>query len=284
MIQVEGLDFTYPAGRRRVLKGLDFSVREGEVFGFLGPSGAGKSTTQNILIGLLKDYRGRVTVMGRDLADWGPEYYEEIGVAFELPNHYLKLSARENLEYFRSLYSGATAEPRALLELVGLEDAMDVRVGRFSKGMKVRLNFARSLLAHPRLLFLDEVTMGLDPGNARRVKDLVRERRDAGATVFITTHNMTVADELCDRVALLVDGEILLVDSPESLKLAHGERRVRVEYEDGEDVASRTFALDDLGHDAEFLRTIREHRVLRIHSQETSLEQVFLEVTGRGLE
>ena len=228
MIRVEGLDFTYPRGRERTLKGLTFEVEEGEIYGFLGPSGAGKSTTQNVLIGLLDGYRGAVSVMGRELGSWGPEYYEEIGVSFELPNHYLKLTARENLEYFRSLYSGETEDPVELLQTVGLEDAVDVRVVEFSKGMKSRLNFARSLLPRPRLLFLDEVTTGLDPGNARRVKDLVLARRDAGTTVFLTTHDMAVADQLCDRVAFIVDGEISRIDAPTSLKLSYGERRVRV--------------------------------------------------------
>ncbi len=284
MIRVANLEFTYEGASERVLQGLEFEIQRGEIFGFLGPSGAGKSTTQNILIGLLRGYRGSVQILGRELSDWGPDYYERIGVSFELPNHYLKLSARENLRYFRSLYGGDTEDPDALLELLGLGDAADVRVENLSKGMKARLNFARSLLPKPELLFLDEPTGGLDPGNARRVKDIVRQRRDAGTTVFITTHNMTDADELCDRVAFLVDGAIELIDSPSELKLGYGERVVDVEFfADGDGVDSQTFPLDELGTDAEFLRRIREHRIRTIHSREPTLERVFLQVTGKEL-
>jgi len=286
MITVEHLDFTYEGASQRVLRGLDFEIRRGEIFGFLGPSGAGKSTTQNILIGLLRGYRGSVSILGRELSDWGPDYHERIGVSFELPNHYLKLSARENLRYFRSLYGGDTEDPDDLLDVLGLGDSRNVRVEHFSKGMKARLNFARSLLPKPELLFLDEPTGGLDPGNARRVKDIIRQRRDAGTTVFVTTHNMTDADELCDRVAFLVDGVIALIDRPRTLKLGYGERVVDVEFfdHDGDGVSSRQFALDGLGQDQEFLRLIRDHRVRTIHSRETTLERVFLQVTGQELE
>ena len=170
--------------------------------------------------------------------------------------------------------------------MLGLGDSRDVRVEHFSKGMKARLNFARSLLPKPELLFLDEPTGGLDPGNARGVKDIVRERREQGTTVFVTTHNMTDADELCDRVAFIVEGSIALIDRPETLKLRHGERTVEVEYfmaGDAEQIATRRFPLDGLGDNEEFLRLIRDHRIRTIHSQETTLERVFLEVTGREL-
>lgn len=285
MITVENLDFTYPGASERVLEGLDFEIRRGEIFGFLGPSGAGKSTTQNILIGLLRGYRGSVSILDRELSEWGPDYYERIGVSFELPNHYLKLSARENLRYFRSLYGGDTEDPDDLLEMLGLGDSKDMRVEHFSKGMKARLNFARALLPKPELLFLDEPTGGLDPGNARRVKDIIHDRRDRGTTVFVTTHNMTDADELCDRVAFIVDGAIALIDRPETLKLGYGERVVDVEFfaDDGDGVSSRQFALDGLGENQEFLGLIRDHRVRTIHSRETTLERVFLHVTGKEL-
>jgi fluoroquinolone transport system ATP-binding protein len=134
MILVDGMSFTYAGGERRAVEGIRFKVGRGEIFGFLGPSGAGKSTTQKVLIGLLKGYEGQIEVMGRDLASWGPDYYERVGVSFELPNHYQKLTALENLDFFRSLYAGETEEPRDLLAMVGLQDAADTRVSRFSKG------------------------------------------------------------------------------------------------------------------------------------------------------
>ena len=147
MIEVKDLSFTYTGGQRPAVRNLDFEIKDGEVFGLLGPNGAGKTTTQNILIGILKGYRGRVSVMGRELNRWGLDYYESIGGSFEFPNHYLKLTARENLEYFRALYSGETEDPADLLSMVGLEEDIDVPVSQFSKGMKNRLNFARSLPA-----------------------------------------------------------------------------------------------------------------------------------------
>ena len=270
MIQVQNLSFTYPGGEKPTLKQLNFEIGQGEIFGFLGPSGAGKSTTQKILTGALKGYEGEVRVFGRDLSGWGNDYYERIGVSFESPNHYLKLSAVENLEYFRSLYSGETEKAAALLELVGLGEEGDLSVSRFSKGMKNRLTLARSLLNRPDLLFLDEPTAGLDPGNVRRVLDIVRGVRERGATVFLTTHDM-------------VNGEIRLVDSPRELKIRHGSRSVRVAYLEGEATAAREFPLSGLRHNGDFLEILEGERVETIHTRETTLARIFIEVTGESL-
>lgn len=284
MITVENLHFTYPGGKAEAVKGIDFRISKGEILGFLGPSGAGKSTTQKILIGLLKGYEGQVRVMGREIRDWGHEYYERIGVGFELPNHYLKLTGLENLRYFASLYSGQTADPVKLLAQLGLEDAADMRVAQYSKGMKARLNFARSLLHKPEILFLDEPTTGLDPVNARIVKDMILKQREEGTTVFVTTHNMTVADELSDRVAFIVNGKIDILDTPEALKKRHGQRLVRVEYMNGSRTPeTREFALDGLGDNSEFLSILKQHRIETLHSAETTLENIFIQVTGQEL-
>lgn len=283
MITVQHLTYTYPGGTAPAVHDVGFEVAEGEIFGFLGPSGAGKSTTQKILIGIQRGYAGEVEVLGRDLRAWGPALYERVGVSFEFPNHYLKLSALENLAYFRALYAGATEDPRRLLEAVGLGEDADKRVGQFSKGMRNRLTIARALLHRPPLLFLDEPTSGLDPVTSRRIRDLIRARRDAGATIFLTTHNMTVADELCDRVAFIVDGRIRLIDAPRALKLRHGRRTVRVEYGEGPALAARDFPLDGLGENADFLETLRHAPVQTIHTQETTLEEIFIQVTGRAL-
>lgn len=284
MIHVENLRFTYPGGRHEAVKGLTFEVQSGEIFGFLGPSGAGKSTTQKILIGLLKGYHGNIRVMDKELSTWGADYYERIGVGFELPNHYLKLTALENLKYFGSLYSTKTQDPKTLLTQVGLGDDLNTPVSQFSKGMKMRLNFARALMHNPRLLFLDEPTSGLDPVNSRIVKDLIRAQQQAGTTVFLTTHDMMVADELSDRVAFITDGEIKMLDTPKSLKLKYGRRSVRIEYANGSpNLSSREFDLDNLGENNEFLGLIRQNRVETIHTQETTLENIFIQVTGREL-
>lgn len=283
VVSVDGLTFRYHGADVSALNGLSFAIEPGEVFGFLGPSGSGKSTTQKILIGLLREYGGSVSILGQHVSAWSPAYYEKIGVSFESPNHYGKLTAIENLSYFGALYSGRHRSPQELLELVGLAGDGKTPVGQYSKGMKNRLSIARALLHDPELLFLDEPTTGLDPVNARRIKNLIAAQQAAGRTVFLTTHDMTVADELCSRVAFLVDGRIVLIDTPHDLKLRYGERKVRVEY--GADGATelREFALDGLGDDAEFLHTLRSNPVQTMHSMEATLEDIFIQVTGRSL-
>jgi fluoroquinolone transport system ATP-binding protein len=283
MIEVRGLHFTYHGADEPAVAGLDFAIERGEIFGFLGPSGAGKSTTQKILIGLLRGYRGEVSVMGRDLGGWGPEYYERVGVSFEFPNHFLKLTAHENLAYFGSLYRRMRWSPQALLEMVGLEGDGGTPVGQFSKGMKNRLTVARALLHDPELLFLDEPTSGLDPGNARRVRDLIREQKRAGKTIFLTTHDMAAADELCDRVALIVDGRLALIDAPRALKLRYGRAIVRVELDSEAGTEQREYPLEGLGDNSGFLEVLRTRQVQTLHTQEATLEDVFLRVTGRSL-
>ncbi len=283
MIDVNGLAFTYPASKEPAVKDLEFSVGDGEIFGFLGPNGAGKSTTQKVLTGLLRKYEGTVNVLGRDSRDWGSELYEQVGVGFELPVHFGRLTARENLSYFASLYRGETENLDHLLEQVDLLKEADVRVERFSKGMRVRLSFARAILCRPKLLFLDEPTTGLDPLSARRIKDLIIEHRERGATVFLTTHDMTTADEICDRVAFLIDGRIALIDAPRELKVRYGERRVRVEYSLNGALEERDFPLEGLAENQAFLTALREPSLQTVHTQETSLENIFIRVTGQEL-
>ncbi|GAB5902319.1 ATP-binding cassette domain-containing protein [Mycobacteroides chelonae] len=284
VIRVRELTFTYPKTTEPAVRGMDFSVNEGEIFGFLGPSGAGKSTTQKLLIGLLRGHDGQATVWRKDPRAWGRNYYQRIGVCFELPNHYQKLTARENLEFFASLYTGPTLDPMELLDAVGLADDANTRVGAFSKGMQMRLTFVRSLINDPELLFLDEPTSGLDPVNARKIKNIVLDLKGRGRTIFLTTHAMSAADELCDRVAFVVDGRIVAMNSPAELKLEHGRRSVRVEYrETAGELAGQDFPLDGLADNDAFHAVLRGHRVETIHSEEASLDDVFVAVTGRQL-
>jgi fluoroquinolone transport system ATP-binding protein len=285
MIRVSGVSFRYPGASADALTALDFDVRPGEIFGLLGPSGAGKSTTQNLLVGLLRGQRGEVRVLGEPVAEQGRAFYERIGVAFEVPNVYGRLTGRENLEFFASLYRGPTASADELLALVGLADAADRRADQYSKGMRMRLNFCRALLREPELLFLDEPTASQDPENARRLKAIIRERRAAGTTVMLTTHDMTLAAELCDRVAFIVDGRIAALDTPRELMVRHGERRVRVEIRSPDGVLRRAeYPLDGLGHNAEFLAFLAGADIETIHSLDATLEDVFIAVTGRRLQ
>ena len=283
VVAVDDLRYTYPGADAPAVRGVSFDIAPGEIVGFLGPSGAGKSTTQNVLTGLLDEYEGSARAFGREVRDWGGDYYDRIGVSAESPNHYLKLTGRENLRLFASLYSGETAGPDDLLASVGLTDAADRPVGEYSKGMKMRLNLVRSLLHDPPLLFLDEPTTGLDPSNSRAVRELIRDRQQAGTTVFLTTHDMTVADDLCDRVAFIVDGRLPVVDAPGTLKRTYGEPRIRVEYRDNGALETREFDLPSLGSNEAFQSLLATHPVERIHSAEATLEDVFVELTGRGL-
>lgn len=284
MIEVSGLDYTYPGNDERTIKSIAFKIEKGEIFGFLGPSGAGKSTTQKIIIGILKDYAGHVSVIGKELREMKSDYYERIGVAFEFPNLYTKLTAMENLRFFASLYSGETEKPERLLSMVGLKDDAGIKVENFSKGMKMRLNFCRAFLNKPDILFLDEPTAGLDPVNQKKVKDIILDQKEKGKTVFLTTHNMTAADEVCDKVAFIIDGQVNLIDSPRELKVKNGKKVVKVEYREKDDLKAREFELVDIGQNRGFLSLIKDKNIETIHTQEATLEDIFIKVTGRSLQ
>ncbi len=285
MIEVQDLRYSYPGGSGEVLKGISFRIEKGEIFGFLGPSGAGKSTTQKTLIGILKDYAGRVSVGGQEISGVRGEFYNRVGVSFELPNLYTKLTGRENLEFFASLYRVPTLSADKLLEMVDLQDAADQRVSGYSKGMKMRLNFCRALVHDPEIVFLDEPTSGLDPVNAKRIKNIILDLKARGKTIFLTTHNMNVADELCDRVAFINEGELALIDSPRNLKIENGEKMLRVDFAGSgmTEGGSREFPLEGLGENREFLKLIKESEIETIHSMEASLEDIFIRTTGRSL-
>lgn len=284
MIEVRDLHFTYAGSEAPAVRGVTFAVERGEIFGFLGPSGAGKSTTQKVLLGLLEGYGGEVRVRGKEVVSWTADDYERVGVSFETPNHFLKLTGLENLRYFGALYRPPTRSPSALLAAVGLDGDADKPVAQYSKGMKCRLGIARCLLNQPDLLFLDEPTAGLDPTNARGVKELIRSERDGGSTVFLATHDMSVAEELCDRIAFIVDGRIACIDSPRALKLEHGQRTVRIGYLSNGREAEAEYPLDGLADNAAFQAVLREGDVQTIHTQEATLSDVFIRVTGRPLQ
>lgn len=289
MIAVSGLSYTYPAKGKTpapTIKGIDFEIGKGEIFGFLGPSGSGKSTTQKLMTGILSGYQGRIEVMGRELRDWDASYYRHVGVGFELPNHFPKLSARENLELFAAFHDGKDViEPCVLLERLGLKEHADKRVSDFSKGMKMRLNFARAVMHRPQVVFLDEPTAGLDPVNARAMREMIRELRNEGRTIFLTTHNMLDAEELCDRIAFMVDGTLATVGVPAEMKRAYGESGVAIEYRESSagPLQSVRFDLSTLATNAEFQRILADGRVWSIHTQEASVEEIFVKVTGTAL-
>lgn len=282
-IGVNNLQFTYPKSQKKAVDGVSFGIKKGEIFGFLGPNGAGKTTTQKVIIGLLKGYGGNVEILGKNLQSWKTDLYNRIGVGFELPNHYQKLTALENLELFASFYQAKTTPPMKLLEMVELEEDANQRVGTFSKGMKSKLNFARSLLNDPEVLFLDEPTTGLDPINSRLIKNIILEKKKEGKAIFLTTHNMTDADELCNRVGFIVEGKLTLIESPKELKIKHGKKTLKVEYLKNDELISQEFDLKNLADNKSFLSLLRTGNVQTIHTEEASLEDIFIKATGRHL-
>lgn len=282
-VNVKNLKFSYPKSHKKAVNNVSFTINKGEIFGFLGPNGAGKTTTQKIIIGLLKNYEGNIELLGRNLIDWNINIYNKIGVGFELPNHYQKLTALENLELFSSFYREKTIPPMDLLKKVELEKDADQRVGTFSKGMKSKLNFARSLLNDPEILFLDEPTTGLDPVSSRLIKNIIKEKQDEGKAIFLTTHNMNDADELCDRVGFIVDGQLMLVESPRELKLRHGKKIVNIEYIKDNKMIKKEFKLQNLGENQEFINILRSGSVQTIHTAEATLDDIFIKATGRQI-
>ncbi|HOJ12743.1 MAG TPA: ABC transporter ATP-binding protein [Clostridiales bacterium] len=276
---IENLHFKYPTSKDDTIKGISFNVKEGEIFGLLGPSGAGKSTTQKILIKLLENYQGNIKYFGKDLKSMDKSFYEEIGVGFEMPVHFCKMTALENLKFFSGFYK-QTINIQELMERVGLWEDRNIKVGEYSKGMKVRLNFVRSMLNNPRVLFLDEVTNGLDPKNARIIKDIISEFRAKGGTVFLSTHLMNDVEQLCDNIAFCVNGKLNEISTPRDLKLKYGKREVRIEYKENGATHSALFPLEAIGVNEEFQNILKNKEIETIHSGETSLEEIFITLTG----
>jgi len=284
MIDVKNLFYAYDRNGDFAVEDVSFHIDTGEIFGFLGPSGAGKSTTQGVLSGLLELQKGEIIIDGQARKGMPDKsFFNRIGVGFEIPNVYKKLSGFDNLKFHAKLYDGETEDPMTILEWVGLADAAKQKASSYSKGMKQRLGFARSLLNKPEIWFLDEPTMGLDPNTANSIKKLVKRKQAEGTTVFLTTHNMFVADELCDRVGFIVDGKIAALDTPKNLKLKYGQPSVVVEYLKDDQLLSENFGMtgEEKGKLQKF---IGEHEVKTIHSGEPSLEEIFVKLTGRGLE
>ena len=281
MIKVEEISFSYT--QEPFIENITFSVDKGEIFGFLGPSGAGKSTLQKILIGMLLDYKGSAKVAGIEVKKHDNSFYEKIGIDFEFPSLYEKLTARQNLSFFASLYQNQTSNIESLLENVGLTKDGDKLVSDYSKGMKSRLNFIKALVHNPDILFLDEPTSGLDPTNSRLMKDMILELKEKGKTIIITTHNMEDATELCDKVAFIVDGKIKAMDSPHNLIMKKSATSIEYSYLQNGKECSGTCKIDKTGEDNLLRQLIVEGRLLTIHSKEQSLGDVFMEVTGRRL-
>lgn len=281
-IQVDNITFAY--GDVEAVRGISFDVAPGEVLGFLGPNGAGKSTTIKVLTGQLAPRTGTARVLGIDVTADDPTMQAQIGVCFEEKNLYDTMSGAENLRFFASLFGIKNLDTDGLLRRVGLADRADDRVGKYSKGMRQRLMMARALVNSPKVLFLDEPTAGLDPVSSQTIRRLIRAEADRGAAVLLTTHDMFEADELSNRVAFINEGRLHAIDTPENLKLAHGKRSVKVRMREGGRVVERSVGLDDPGA-GELLKTaVASPGLMTLHTEEATLEAIFIEMTGRRLE
>lgn len=283
MIDVKNLNFTYRNSGKQAVSDMNFKIHKGEIFGFLGPSGAGKTTVQRLIIGLLRNYNGQISVMGKERKHWNKDFFENVGVAFDFPNLFLKLSALENLKLIGSYYRNKETDIKQLLDRVGLLPDMNTRTENYSKGMKMRLNFVRAILHQPDLLFLDEPTSGLDPVNAHIIKEMITEQKQLGKTIFLTTHNMTVAEQLCDRVAFVNNGKIVVEDTPKNLMIQHGKRMVKIEYDLDNQIIEKEFELTGLAYNNEFTHLLKYAEIKTMHTAEATLEDVFIKLTGRNL-
>ena len=260
---------------------ISFHVDHGEVFGFLGHNGAGKTTTIRMLTGQLRPTSGHAFIDGHDVVKARAAIKPMIGVVFENQNLYERMSGRENLSFFAELHGVEDKRVAELLEMVGLSDRAKDKIKTYSNGMKQRLLVARALLNRPKVLFLDEPTRGLDPTAARDIRRTIREMGEQGTTVFLTTHYMEEADQLCHRVAFISEGKLIALDTPQALKLQYGLRKVSVLLDDQ---SQHELTLDNPADATQMADWMEAGRVLTAHSQEATLEDVFVHLAGRELQ
>jgi len=273
IIEVQGLKKKFK--EQEALAGIDFSIREGEIFGFLGPSGSGKTTTINILTGQLSADAGTAHVLSAPVEDLKVEVLEQIGIVSDGSGFYEKMSLYKNLKAYAMLFGVKMTEVDELLRKVGLYDSRNKVAEKLSTGMKQRMLLVRALINRPKLLFLDEPTSGLDPSTSRTIHELLLELKEQGTTIFLTTHDMQEANLLCDRLALLSKGKLVEVGSPhEIIQKYNTDKKVRLEYED---LTTKTVAFEELQGGMDLAN------VISIHSCEPTLEDVFITLTGGTL-
>jgi len=281
MIIADNLSRSY--GKRTAVKSISFQVQRGEIFGLLGPNGAGKTTTIRMLSGQIDPGQGKAVVAGYDVVQQRQQLKRCIGVVFEDQNLYERLSARQNLAFSCWLYGLPEKRIDEVLSLVGLRDRASDQISKFSNGMRQRIMIARALLHRPQVLFLDEPGRGLDPIAAREIRETVTRLSKEGMTILLTTHLMEEADQLCQRVAFLVNGQIVANDAVRNLKLRHGKRTLRVllNQQNGDvSLIEKTLSLDAVEDQAHLSQWLQAGLVRSVHSNEATLEEVFIEVAG----
>jgi len=265
---------------RRAVDRISFTVEAGEVFGFLGHNGAGKTTTIRMLSGQLRPTAGVARVAGCDVTTEQGRLKPLVGVVSENQNLYERMSGRENLAFAARLYGANPGRIDEVLHQVDLLERANDNVRQYSNGMKQRILIARALLHRPQIVFLDEPTRGLDPVVAREIRHLVVQLSTQGVTIFLTTHYMEEADELCRRVAFLSEGRIVALDTPDNLKMAHGQKSLNATLDSGQTLS---IALDDERAGKQLERLVSAGQLRTLHSTEATLEEVFIQIAGRGL-
>lgn len=306
IIRVDGLIHRY--GDFSAVDDISFSVEEGEIFSFLGPNGAGKSTAINVLITLLPIQKGMATVAGYDVKTYPQKVRESIGIVFQEVTLDRDMTCREILEFHGRLYRMPASERKRrideLLSLVQLEAKQDTRTKQLSGGMKRRLEIARGLMTRPRVLFLDEPTIGLDPQTRKRIWDYIRDVNNEGTTIFLTTHYMDEADHLSDRISIIDHGRIIITGKSYELKNMLGEDLIYLETSDVQGARAALTGMEQVrevseksrgivamlsGDGTKMLPGIIESltnqgiRVLAVNLKKPSMDDVFLHFTGREL-
>ena len=270
-------DVTKSFQGKKALEQLNCTVQRGEIYGFLGPSGAGKTTTIKLLTGQLQAESGTLTVLNEKITPGRSDLYSQIGILTDTSGFYEKMTVRENLNLFAAISKTRPQRVDEVLSQLGLAEHQTKKAEKLSRGMKQRMMFARAILHKPALLFLDEPTANLDPSTSEDVHDLIRLLNQDGTTVFLTTHNMEEAEELCDHVAFLNEGHIVESGTPTELKLKYAEAQVEMMYQDGTRLT--------VAKEAQALKQALDHpgTLLTIHSREPDLKTIFLKLTGRNL-
>ena len=280
MIQIDDLSVRF--NNFVAVDQLTIDVPAGQIFGFLGPNGAGKTTTVRVLTGVLRPTSGKVMIDGHSMPSQLERVKRLCGYVPDTEDHFEELSGRENLKIFASLYRLPSSSVDEALDRLQLSEAANLAVARYSKGMRKKLMIAREILHRPKVLFCDEPTANLDSHSTRVVRRLLLDLRQDGTTVFLTTHNMTEVEEICDRVAILARGKLVDIDTPVAFMTRHAERKVRVERNaDGQQVR-QFFDLDDPASRSALAALITEHSDLRIHSLDFRFEDVFRKLTGES--
>lgn len=279
MIHIDNLVVRY--GHFTAVDHLSLSVPPGELFGFLGPNGAGKSTTIKVLIGAREPSAGSVKVAGYSIPSQLPQVKPLFGYVPDNENHIEEFTGRENLDLFARLYGIKRSEVQVVLRRLELDEAADLQVQNYSKGMRRKLLIAREILHRPRILYLDEPTANLDAHSTVLVRRLLRELAADGVTVFLTTHDMEEVEEICDRVAIIARGKLVECDSPANFVLRHAERKVEVQFERDAVVHREVLDLEVPAERERLAEVIRTENCSRMHTQEFHFEEVFVKLTGQ---